>query len=73
MTSVSGPVSGSVLLGAIYLPHCGLGVMWGAAVQEAGATQLTGHLPCGLASLCLVPGREKASPRRVLEWLPRLR
>lgn len=29
MTSVSGPVSGSVLLGAIYLPHCGLGVMWG--------------------------------------------
>lgn len=63
MTSVSGPVSCSVLLGAIYLPHCGVGVMWGGVLQAAGAPQLTGHLPCGLASLCLVPGTEKVSPR----------
>lgn len=77
MTTVSGPVSGSAQLGAIYLLHCGVGVMLGG-ISASGAIQPMDPLAqkegCGFAG-CVshpIPSRERLSPRRVPEWLPRL-
>lgn len=79
MATVSGPVSGSAQLGAIYLLHCGVGGYTGG-IQAAGAIQLMDHLPWlrrkgVVLPVCLsqhtphpIPRREKLSPRKAPEW-----